>query len=217
MKYTDLQRRLKQYQVAGLVTVKLNSTSAVLDAEYQRCLQLGLSQDDLERLAAIKNYEYLDLISCLEIRTNPSDFPLRIIRAKTYSLGQVSSLPELKLSFPIFKDSKYDFRTKVSWSQCAYAIDNLTQDSQEFAKFKQDITAFISAIEQQQYHQLTGETAVEEAYEDLCSYISWWKGAQWEYTLATQASTLDLLKRAWLEQYLAQHKLSQLLEYSPID
>jgi len=38
MKYTDLQRRLKQYQVAGLVTVKLNSSLAVLEAEYQRCL-----------------------------------------------------------------------------------------------------------------------------------------------------------------------------------
>ena len=55
MKYTDLQRRLKQYQVAGLVTVKLNSALSVLETEYQRCLQLGLSQSDLERLAAIKN------------------------------------------------------------------------------------------------------------------------------------------------------------------
>ena len=217
MKYTDLQRRLKQYQVAGLVTVKLNSAAAVLSAEYQRCLQLGLSQSDLERLTAIENYEYLDLISCLEIRANPHSFPLRVIRAKAYDLGKVNSLLELKLAFPIFKDSKYDFRTKVSWSQCACTIDRLTQDSQEFAKFKQDVEAFILAIEQQHYHQLRGETAVEEAYEDLCGYISWWKGAQWEFTLATKASTLDLLKRTWLEEYLVHHQLGQMLKYSPIE
>jgi len=217
MKYTDLQRRLKQYQVAGLVAVKLNSSLSILLAEYQRCLQLGLSQSDLERLAAIENYEYLELISCLEIQADPQSFPLRVIQAKTYELGQVDNLPELKLAFPIFKSQQYDFRTKVSWSQCAWAIDNLTKDSQEFTKFKQDIRAFISAIEQQNYHQLQGETAVDEAHDDLSSYISWWKGAQWEYTLATQPSTLDLLKRAWLEQYLAFHKLSRLLKYSPIE
>jgi hypothetical protein len=217
MKYTDLQRRLKQYQVAGLVTVKLNSTLPALEGEYQRCLQLGLSQSDLERLAAIKNYEYLELISSWEIKAHPDRFPLRIIRAKTYDLGQVDSLTELKLAFPIFKHDLYDFRTKISWSQCAYAIDNLTKDSQEFVKFKQDVQGFIVAIHQQNYHQLTGETAAAEAYDDLASYISWWKGAQWEYTLATQASTLDLLKRAWLEQFLAQHELSQLLKYSPIE
>ena len=217
MKYTDLQRRLKQYQVAGLLTVKLNSTLPVLEAEYQRCLRLGLSQNDLERLAAINNYEYLNLISCLEIQSDPQKFPLRVIRAKAFDLGRVDSLTELKLAFPIFKSDRYDFRTKLAWSQCVYSIDNLTKDSQEFAKFKQDVEAFILAIQQQSYHQLAGETAVEEAYEDLSSYISWWKGAQWEYTLATQASTLDLLKRAWLEQYLARHELSRLLEYSPID
>ena len=217
MKYTDLQRRLKQYQIAGLVTVKLNSSLAVLEAEYQRCLKLRLSQSDLERLAAIKNFEYLELISCVEIQANPDSFPLRVIKAKTYDLGQVDSLAELKLAFPIFKNKQYDFRTKVSWSQCAYSIDKLTKDSQEFTKFKQDIQVFITAIKQQQYHQLRGETAVEEAFDDLSNYISWWKGAQWEYTLASKVSTLDLLKRAWLEEYLAQHDLSQLLKYSPIE
>ena len=99
MKYVDLQQRLKQYQVAGLVTVKLNSPLAVLAAEYQRCLQLGLSQSDLERLAAIKNFEYLELISCVEIQANPDSFPLGVIKAKTYDLGQVGSLAELKLAF----------------------------------------------------------------------------------------------------------------------
>lgn len=217
MKYKDLQRRVQQYQVAGLVTVKLNSSLAVLEAEYRRCLQLGLSQSDLERLAAIKNFEYLELISCIEIQAHPDRFPLRIIKAKTYNLGQVDSLTELKLAFPIFNQRQYDFRTKKSWSQCAYSIDNLTKDSQEFVQFKQDIEAFIIALQQQQYHQLTGETAVEEAYDDLSNYISWWKGAQWEYTLATKVSTLDLLKRAWLEQYLAQHDLSQLLKYGSIE
>ena len=217
MKYSDLQRRLKQYQVAGLVTVKLNSTLAVLASEYQRCLQLGLSQSDLERLAAIKNYEYLEMISALEIQAYPNRFPLRVIKAKAYDLGEVASLTELKSAFPIFKAKQYDFRTKVSWSQCVYGIDNLTKDSQEFTKFKQDIEEFIAAIQQQQYHQLAGETAVEEAYDDLSNYISWWKGAQWEYTLATKVSTLDLLKRAWLEQYFAQHDLIQLLEYSSFE
>ena len=217
MKYIDLQRRLKEYQVAGLVIVKLNAAKAVLAAEYQRCLQLGLSQSDLSRLAAIHNYQDLELITTVEIQAHPESFPLRVIKAKAYQLGQVDNLQDLKLAFPIFKQQQYDFRTKISWSRCAYAIDNLTHDSQEFTKFKQDVQALIQAIEQQQYHQLTGDTAVEEAADDLANYISWWKGAQWEYTLATKVSTLDLLKRAWLEQYLAQHQLSKLLKYSPIE
>ena len=217
MKYVDLQQRLKQYQVAGLVKVKLNSSKSVLEAEYQRCLQLGLSQSELEKLALIRNFEHLEFISILEIYTDPTQFPLKFIKAKTYDLGKVDTLQELKLAFPIFKDKQYDFRTKISWSKCAYSIDNLTKDSQDFAKFKQEVKAFIISIKEQRYYQLTGETAVQEAYDDLSNYISWWKGKQWEYTLAREPSTLDLLKRAWLEEYLNQHNLSRLLKSSPID
>ena len=216
MRYSELQRRLKQYQKAGLIIVKLTSPLSVLAQEYQRCLQLGLSQSDLERLNAIENYEHLEFISILEIQAAPQNFPLRVIKAKAYSLGDVNNLGELKSAFPIFKAREYDFRTNKSWSQCVCKIDNLTKDSQEFAKFKQDIQKFVLAIEQQQYYQLTGETAVEEAYDDLANYVSWWKGAQWEYNLATKP-TLDLLKRAWLEQYFDQHDLTRLLEYSSID
>lgn len=217
MKYVDLQRRLKQYQIAGIVKVKLNASLAILEAEYQRCLELGLSQTDLERLTSIREGKNLELISPLDIYTYPENFALKIIKVKTYTLGEVEHLQELKLSFPIFKNKQYDFRTKNSWSKCVYFIDSLTKNSQEFSKFQQDLKTFTTSIREQKYHQLTGESAVEEAYDDLANYISWWKGAQWEYTLATQASTLDLLKRAWLEQYLAQHNLSEILRYSPID
>ena len=217
MKYIDLQRRLKLYQVAGLATVKLNSSKSALETEYQRCLNLGLSQTDLEKLAAIDRGEDLSLISPLEIYSCPEKFVLKVIKAKAYDLGKVDNILELKLAFPIFKDKQYDFRTKISWSKCVYFIDSLTKNSQDFEKFQQDIEAFIVAIKEEKYYQLTGETAVEEAYDDLSNYISWWKGAQWEHTLSTKASTLDLLKRAWLEQYLAQHDLSELLRYSPID
>lgn len=216
MKYTDLQRRLKQYQNAGLVKVKLNSSLPVLEAEDRRCLQLGRSQSHLE-LTAIANYEYLEFISPLEIEANPNQFPLRIIKAKAYDLDRVEDLAELKLAFPIFKDRQYDFRTKVARSQCVYSIDRMTKDSQAFDKFKFDVEAFITAIKKGKYYQLTGDAAVAEAYEDLSSYISWWKGAQWEFTRATKASTLDLLKRAWLEQYLTENNLARLLEYTPID
>ncbi|MGD1919981.1 MAG: hypothetical protein ACFCAD_14465 [Pleurocapsa sp.] len=217
MKYIDLQRRLKSYQIAGLAQVKLNSARSILATEYQRCLNLGLSQTELEQLASIAKGEDLSLISPLEIYSCPEKFFLKVIKAKAYDLGEVENLLDLKLAFPIFKDKQYDFRTKLSWSKCVYFIDNLTKNSQEFEKFKQDVEAFIISIQEEKYYQLTGETAVEEAYEDLANYISWWKGAQWEYTLSTQPSTLDLLKRAWLEQYLAQHNLSEMLKYSPID
>ena len=217
MKYIDLQRRLKLYQVAGLTQVKLNSSHSVLETEYQRCLNLGLSQTELEQLAKIDKGENLSLISPLEIYSCPEKFILKVIKSKAYDLGQVESLSELKLAFPIFKDKQYDFRTKMSWAKCVYFIDNFTKNSQEFEKFKQDVEKFIISIKEEKYYQLTGETAVEEAYDDLSNYISWWKGAQWEYTRSTQPSTLDLLKRAWLEQYLAQHNLSELLKYTPID
>ncbi len=217
MKYVDLQRRLKQYQIAGIVRVKLNASLAILEAEYQRCLELGLSQTDLERLTSVRKGKNLELILPLDIYTCPKVFALIIFKAKTYALGKVKDLQELKLSFPIFKNKQYDFRSKNSWSKCVYFIDNLSKNSQEFSKFQQDLETFTTSIREQKYHQLTGKSAVEEAYDDLANYISWWKGAQWEYTLVTKASTLDLLKRAWLEQYLAQHNLSEMLNYSPID
>ena len=214
LNYIDLQQRLKPYQVAGLTKINSNCSQSDLEAEYQRCLNLGLSQTELSYLADINRD--LRLISAFEIYTCPEKYSLKTIKAKAYNLGDVNNLRNLKQAFPIFKDSQYDFRTKTAWCKCVYLIDRLTKNSQEFAKFKQDITAFMVAIQEQKYYQLTGETAVESAYEDLASYISCWKGAQWEYTLK-QASTIDLLKRAWLEQYLAQHNLNKLLEYSPID
>ena len=172
MKYIDLQRRLKSYQVAGLSTIKLNSTQSVLLAEYQRCLNLGLSQTELERLVSIGDGKNLELISSLEIYSCPQKYLLKVIKAKAYDLGKADNLLELKLAFPIFKDKQYDFRTKTAWAKCVYFIDNLTKNSQEFEKFKQDIENFIVAIENQKYHQLTGETAVEEAFDDLDSYSS---------------------------------------------
>lgn len=214
MKYIDLQQRLKPYQVAGLTKINLNCSQSDLEAEYQRCLNLGLSQTELSHLANIDRH--LELISPFEIYSYPEKYPLKVIKAKAYDLGNVDKLADLKQAFPIFKDPQYDFRTKTGWCKCVYSIDRLTKNSQDFDKFKQDVAAFMVAIQKQKYHRLTGETAVESAYDDLTSYISWWKGAQWEYTLK-QASTLDLLKRAWLEQYLAQHNMSKLLKYTPID
>ena len=217
MKYAYLQSRLKPYQAAGLVKVKLNSKKSILEAEYHRCLQLGLSQTELETIAAATQISQLDFISSWEIYTFPDKFLLPVIKAKTYQISQVNRLSELKRAFPLLKDKKYDFRTKKSWSECVYLIDNLTQNSQDFAEFKQTVKSFINSIKQEQYHQLTGELAVEEAYDDLSSYISWWKGAQWEYTLSCQPPTIDLLKRAWLEEYLPQHSLEKLLDYTSID
>ena len=217
MKYIDLQTRLKPYKAAGLIAVKLNDRQSVLEIEYQRCLQLGLSPKELETQVAINNHQQLNLISPFEIYTFPDKFLLTTIKAKTYELTKLDNLIELKSAFPILKDKKYDFRTKKSWSECVYLVDSLTKNSQEFEKFKQEIQTFTLAIEQQKYHQLTGELAITEAYDDLGNYISWWKGAQWEYTLSGQPSTLDLLKRAWLEQYLTQHNLGDLLKYSPIE
>lgn len=217
MKYAYLQSKLKPYQAAGLVKVKLNSKKSILEAEYHRCLQLGLSQTELETLAAATQRSQLELISSWEIYTFPDKFLLSVIKAKTYQISQVACLQELKIAFPLLKDKKYDFRTKKSWSECVYLIDNLTQNSQDFAEFKQTVKSLINSIKQEQYYQLTGELAVEEAYDDLANYISWWKGAQWEYTLSCQPATIDLLKRAWLEEYLPQHNLGKLLDYTSID
>ena len=217
MKYVDLQTRLKQYQAAGLVKIKLNSLKSILETEYQRCLQLKLSQSDLERQTAIVNSKQLDLISAWEIYTFPEKFLLPTIKAKTYKITETNNLQELKLAFPLLKDKQYDFRTKKSWSECVHLVDSLTKDSQNFNQFKREVGSLVEAIENKKYYQLTGELAVTEAYEDLADCISWWKGAQWEYTRSRQPKTIDLLKRAWLEQYLNQHNLTKLLEYTPID
>ena len=217
MKYVDLQARLKQYQAAGLVKVKLNSPKSTLETEYQRCLQLKLSQRELEQKAAKYNAQNLDLISAWQVYTFPEQFSLKIIKAKTYKITATNNLQELRLAFPLLKDKQYDFRTKKSWSECVYLVDSLTKDSQEFEQFKQKVEFFIKAIAQKKYYQLKGESATTEAYDDLTNYICWWKGAQWEYTRSCEPKTIDLLKRAWLEQYLPQHNLAKLLEYTSID
>ena len=217
MKYQELQKRLKQYQAAELIDIKLNARKSILETEYQRCLQLKLSQGDLEKIISAKQKQELSAIDPFDIYTHPEKFPLPKIKAKTYQIAEVHTLKEFKLAFPLLKDKKFDFRTKKAWSECVYLVDCLTKESQEFEKFKQEVQFFITSIQQQQYQQLKGESAVEEAYDDLANYISWWKGAQWEYTLANGVSTLDRLKRTWLEQHLPRHNLEQLLHYSLID
>jgi hypothetical protein len=217
MKYQELQKRLKQYQAAELTEIKLNAKKSILETEYQSCLQLRLSQKDLERIIFNKKNLDLRLIDSFYIYTYPEKFTLPIIKIKTYQIAQVNSLQELKLAFPTFKDKKFDFRTKKAWSECVYLVDCLTKESQEFEQFQKQINSFIVSIKRQHYQHLKGETAVEEAYEDLSNYISWWKGAQWEFALSSGVSTLDRLKRTWLEEYLPRHNLEQLLNYSPID
>jgi hypothetical protein len=164
-----------------------------------------------------RRHDRLSSIEPFDIYTHPANFILPIIKAKTYELARVNNLKDFKLAFPIIKDRNFDFRTKKAWAECVYLIDLLTKESQEFEKFKQEVAALVGSIEQRHYHQLRGESAVEEAYEDLDNYISSWKGAQWEFNLATGVSTLDRLKRMWLEKYLSRHKLERLLNYSSID
>jgi hypothetical protein len=217
MKYRELQTRLKQYQAAELTGVKLNANKSTLEREYQRCLQLNLSQKDLESIIYNRKNFNLSSIDPFYIYTNPEKFPLPIIKNKTYQIAKIDNLQEFRLAFPILKDKKYDFRTKKAWNECLCFVNCLTKDSQEFEQFKQEIQALIISMKQQQYQQLRGETAVEEAYEDLSNYISWWKGAQWEFALCHGVSPLDLLKRTWLEEYLPRHNLEELLNYNPVD
>jgi hypothetical protein len=181
-------------------------------------LELKLSQTDLDRSKMNTRHNYqLSSIEPFAIYTHPANFILPIIKAKTYELARVNNLKEFKLAFPLIKDRNFDFRTKKAWAECVYLVDVLTKESQEFDKFQKDVGALVDSIDRQHYHQLRGESAVEEAYEDLDNYISSWKGAQWEFNLATGVSTLDRLKRTWLEKYLSRHNLECLLNYSSID
>lgn len=191
MKYKELQTKLKQYQAAALSQVKLNSPKFSLEKEYQRCLQLKLSQTDLNQIVNAFNNCDLGEIEPFDIFAHPEKFKLPIIKAKTYELAQVKNLQEFKLAFPVVKDQEFDFRTKKAWIECVYLVDVLTKESQKFNKFQQDVTTLVNSIQQQQYYQLRGEVAVEEAYEDLDNYISCWKGAQWDFNLSTGVSTLD--------------------------
>jgi hypothetical protein len=171
---------------------------------------------DRSKMNTRHNYQ-LSSIESFDIYTHPEKFILPIIKAKTYELARVNNLKEFKLAFPLIKDRNFDFRTKKAWTECVYLVDLLTKESQEFDKFQQEVESLVNSIEQQHYHQLRGESAVEEAHEDLDNYISSWKGAQWEFNLATGVSTLDRLKRTWLEKYLSRHNLESLLNYSSID
>jgi hypothetical protein len=214
MKYKELQIRLKQYQAAALSQMKLNSKKNSLEIEYQRCLQLKLSQTELERIVTTLNNSQLSAIKAFEMYTHSEKFSLPIIKSKTYELARVNNLQEFKLAFPIIKDQNFDFRTKKAWTECVYLVDLLTKESQKFDKFQQDVANLVNSIQQQHYYQLRGEAAAEEAYEDLDNYICFWKGAQWEFNLSIGVSTLDRLKRTWLEKYLSRHNLEQLLNYS---
>ena len=155
MNYKLLQQRIKQYKKAGYKNIRLNSKKSILELEYNRLLQLGLSQEQLEQAIANSDTDKIERGRCFWLRSisnraveaidpiavyaSPNRFSLRLIKKKVFQLAEVLTLRELKQNYPIIKEQKFNFRYKSAWVECLKLIAEITEQFRENQKFYQAV------------------------------------------------------------------------------
>ena len=139
MNYILLQQRIKQYKQAGYTSIRLNSNKSVLEREYNRLLQLGLSQGQLEQAIANCESDKIEAIDPITVYACPERYSLQVIKKKVYQLAQVATLKQLKQNYPIIKEQKFNFRCKSAWIDCLKLITEITEQSRENEEFYQAV------------------------------------------------------------------------------
>ncbi len=135
MNYKLLQQRIKQYKKAGYTNIRLNSKKSILELEYNRLLQLGLSQKQLEQAIANSDTDKIEAIDPITVYAFPDRYSLQLIKKKVFQLAQVSTLQGLKQNYPVIKEQKFNFRYKSAWVECLKLIAEIKEqfrDNQEF-------------------------------------------------------------------------------------
>ncbi len=139
MNYKLLQQRIKQYKKAGYTNIRLNSKKSILELEYNRLLQLGLSQEQLEQAIANYDTDKIEAIDPIAVYASPERYSLKLIKQKVFQLAQVTVLKELKQNYPIIKEHKFNFRYKSVWIDCLKLITEITEKSRDNEEFYQAV------------------------------------------------------------------------------
>ncbi len=139
MNYKLLQERIKEYKQAGYTSIRLNCDKSILEVEYNRLLQLGLSQKQLEEAIANSNTDKIEAIDPITVYAFPDRYSLQLIKKKVFQLAEVLTLKELKQNYPIIGEQKFNFRQKSAWVDCLRLIAEITGKFRENKEFYQAV------------------------------------------------------------------------------
>lgn len=135
MYYRSLQQRIKIYKQAGYTAIPLNIKKIALQDEYDRLLQLELSQEQLEHSITNREANYVDAIEPIAVYTSPNLFKIKHIKAKVFKLAEVSTADELREKYPVIKEKRLNFRYKAAWVECLLIIAEVTKQSHITKRF----------------------------------------------------------------------------------
>jgi hypothetical protein len=178
--YRLLQERIKPYKMAGYTNIPLNSNKTILEAEYHRLLQLGLSQDILEQDILNQKATQVQDLDPLNVEIFPDQYSLGLIKDKIFHLAEVNNCKELLQNYPIIKDKSLDFRYKSSWVECLKIITEVTQQSRDNQEFYQAVDRAIEIeLKSREDDFYRHETPDPDLFTLLCDHhlvgVSWEK------------------------------------------
>ena len=206
MNYKLLQQRIKQYKKAGYTNIRLNSKKHILELEYNRLLQLRLSQEQLEQ--AISNYDTdrIEAIDPITVYVSPESYSLTIIKNKVFQLAQVSALQELKQNYPIIKEQKFNFRYKSTWVECLKLVAEITEKYRENEEFYQAVERAIEielkSTEDEFYRHETPDSDLYTLLSDRNLVGSAWEKNQSITNSLKRAYVLNKCREAGLDPHI---------------
>ncbi len=133
--YRLLQQKIKPYKLGGYSSVPLNAPKIVLETEYYRLLQLGFTQDQLEKAIGDREDEKIRNMIYWRVIKQPDLYPLRLIKTKIFQLSHTESTKEFKKLYPLPQKEKLDFRYKTNWIEILRIIEEITNTYHEQQQF----------------------------------------------------------------------------------
>ncbi len=206
MNYKLLQQRIKQYKKAGYTNIRLNSQKNVLELEYNRLLQLGLSQEQLEQAITNHDTDRIEAIDLVAVYVSPESYSLQLIKNKVFQLAQVAALKELKQNYPIIKEQKFNFRYKSAWVECLKLIAEITENSRENEEFYQAVERAIEielkSTKDEFYRHETPDSDLYTLLSDSNLVGSAWEKNHSVTTSLKRAYVLNKCREAGLDPYI---------------
>ena len=206
MNYKLLQQRIKQYKKAGYTNIRLNSKKQVLELEYNRLLQLGLSQEQLEQAITNSETDRIEAMDPIAIYVSPESYSLLLIKNKVFQLAQVATLKELKQNYPIIKEQKFNFRYKSAWVDCLKLIAEITEKSRENEEFYQAVERAIEielkSTDDEFYRHETPDSDLYTLLSDHNLVGSAWEKNHSVTTSLKRAYVLNKCREAGLDPYI---------------
>ena len=192
MDYRNLQQKLKPFKLAGLANIRLNEKKTVLEKEYQRCLELGLSKTSLE-----KRLSYQQKVN----QTLKRQSSLGYLKSRVYTITKLNNIQEVRRNYYQIREKKFDFRRKLAWQECLKILEDIHKDTLLFEQFTTKITSVIKRY--RAFAKEMGEDSslsIQELFE--------LKDVVKEYVPDTLSLTpQQKLMQSWLQQALANNNI----------